>query len=206
VRLVILDLGGVVFLHSFDRALEVWARHGGADPATLKGLYHHDEAYARHEVGDLDLEGYHRHVCQTLGLSLTLEQFVEGWNAIFLDEVPGIEAVLEQLSQRVTLVALSNTNATHCAFMKSRYAGVLGWFARVYYSHEIGARKPEATAYQKVLDDWGVEASEALFADDLAVNVAGARAVGLDTVHVTGATALVAGLAGRGLLPQQTPL
>lgn len=206
VRLVILDLGGVVFSHSFDRALEVWGRHGGVDPRALKELYHHDEAYALHEVDAITIEGYHRHVCATLGVSLSLDQFVEGWNAIFLDEVPGIAAVLDELAPRVTLVALSNTNRTHCAFMTQKYAGVLGRFSRVYYSHEIRARKPQAEAYQRVLDDWGVAPHEAVFADDLAVNVEGAGGLGLDTIHVTDAQALVRGLVEHGLVPPRSPL
>lgn len=204
-RLVIFDLGGVVFFHSFDRALEVWGRHCGVDPQTLKGRYHQDEAYALHEVDALGIEDYCLHVCSALGITLSLEQFVEGWNAIFLDEVPGIRAVLDELAQTVTLVALSNTNRTHCAFMKHRYRDVLSRFSRIYYSHEIGARKPEASAFQRILDDFGIEdhrvdAPQVVFADDLEANLIGARDLGLDTIHVTSAAALVQGLVERGLL------
>jgi putative hydrolase of the HAD superfamily len=51
-------------------------------------------------------------------------------------------------------------------------------------SHEIGARKPEAAAFEAVVRDIGIAPSRTLFFDDAAENVAGARVCGLRAVEV----------------------
>lgn len=61
-----------------------------------------------------------------------------------------------------------------------------GWrrlFDAVVLSGEVGMRKPEAAIYRYTAERLGVEPAEAVFVDDLAVNVRGAVAVGMIGVH-----------------------
>ena len=62
---------------------------------------------------------------------------------------------------------------------------MLGHFREIYLSSTIGLRKPEAAAYDHVVKAIGVPASRIVFFDDSAENIAGARARGLNAVHVT---------------------
>jgi hypothetical protein len=48
---------------------------------------------------------------QSLGIGLTDAQFLEGWNAIFTGEMPGIAPLLAGAAKRMPLYAFSNTNA-----------------------------------------------------------------------------------------------
>ncbi len=48
-------------------------------------------------------------------------------------------------------------------------------FERVYESSKIGFRKPEVAFYSAVLADLGIEPAEAVFLDDLGVNLKPAR-------------------------------
>jgi len=200
VRLIIFDLGGVVFTHSFDCALRLWADRGGARFEDIKTRYSHDEMYALHEVGRIGIAEYRDHVCRELGLVLGLEDFIEGWNAIFLEEIPGVTELLGTLGREYPVVALSNTNHTHCQVMRQKYSAPLSQFQKVYFSHEIGERKPDPGAYEKVLADFGVTGSQGLFLDDLPVNLEGAQRLGLQTIHVKNFDAMVAGLREKGLL------
>ncbi len=59
-------------------------------------------------------------------------------------------------------------------------------FDAVVASWEVGCLKPEARIYQLTVARLGVAAGEALFVDDREVNVAGAAAAGLETLHFTG--------------------
>ena len=52
----------------------------------------------------------------------------------------------------------------------------------IFNTAEIGVAKPDAAVFHHVLDQLGLTAEQALFIDDLAVNVEGARAVGI-TAH-----------------------
>jgi putative hydrolase of the HAD superfamily len=55
-------------------------------------------------------------------------------------------------------------------------------FDMVYYSHKMGTRKPEASAYRTVLAETGLEADECVFVDDKEANVWAARRVGMSAV------------------------
>jgi len=199
-KLVIFDLGGVVFRHSFDLAVGYWAAKANAEPAVVKARFHRGEAYALHEVGAIGIDEYRRRTCDELGIALSLDEFVAGWNAIFLDEIAGAQRVVEAIGARYRVAALSNTNPTHCAVMERKYGGVIGAFHRVFYSHEIHARKPDAGSYQRVMDEFGVASAQTVFLDDLAENVAGAQALGIRTVHVTSFEAMVEGLTALDLI------
>jgi putative hydrolase of the HAD superfamily len=47
-----------------------------------------------------------------------------------------------------------------------------------------GLRKPELPIYELVLERLGVDASEAVFLDDLGINLKPARAMGMTTIKV----------------------
>jgi putative hydrolase of the HAD superfamily len=99
--------------------------------------------------------------------------------------MPGIAPLLERAAPHLPLYAFSNTNGAHVTHFSHAYAGVLGHFREIYLSSSIGLRKPEAAAYDHVVEAIGVPASRILFFDDSADNIAGARARGLTAVHVT---------------------
>jgi putative hydrolase of the HAD superfamily len=60
---------------------------------------------------------------------------------------------------------------------------LLSRFELIVDATHTGILKPDARAYQAVLDGLGVPAHEAVFVDDQLRNVRGAQAVGLQTVH-----------------------
>ena len=55
-------------------------------------------------------------------------------------------------------------------------------FDKVYYSCEIGLRKPNADIYEFVLKENNLEAGKTLFIDDSVQNIEGAKAAGLQTI------------------------
>jgi putative hydrolase of the HAD superfamily len=57
-------------------------------------------------------------------------------------------------------------------------------FEKAYYSHTSGIRKPYPEAYEWVLKDAGLNASETLFIDDTISNIEGAQKVGLQTIFL----------------------
>ena len=134
-----------------------------------------------------------------LGIGLSDEQLLEGWNAIFAGEMPGIAALLARAARRLPLYAFSNTNRPHVAHFSKAYADVLGHFREIFLSSTIGLRKPDAAAYDHVVKAIGVPASRIVFFDDLAENIEGARARGLHAVHVTSPADVANALAALGI-------
>jgi len=82
-------------------------------------------------------------------------------------------------------VALTNTNSIHEQIWRIRYQETLSHFDKIFCSHELKARKPEAAAYQSVLNYLGVKPQHTIFLDDSAANIAGAVRLGIATILVT---------------------
>src|SRR5206468_9227620 len=151
----------------------------------LVGRFSADEAYERHERGEISDGEFFASLRASLGIDVTDAQFLEGWNAIFAGPMPEIEPLLARAARSLPLYAFSNTNRAHEAHFSQAYAGVLGHFRKLFLSSTIGLRKPEAQAYDHVIREIGVPAERIVFFDDLAENIDGARARGLRAVHVT---------------------
>lgn len=196
---LLFDLGRVVLDIDFNRTLACWAGHAGCEPSDIVARFVRDEAYRHHETGTISDQAYFESLRASLDIAITDEQFLEGWNAIFAGEMPGIAPLLARAAGRLPLYAFSNTNAPHVEHFSKAYAGVLGHFREVYLSSAIGLRKPDAAAYDHVVNAIGVPASRIVFFDDLAENVEGARARGLLAVHVRSSADVAAALDALGI-------
>jgi putative hydrolase of the HAD superfamily len=194
---LLFDLGRVVLEIDFHRTLAVWAGHAGCALSDLQGRLGQDENYQRHERGEIDDAHFFANLGRTLGIGLSDAQWLEGWNAIFVGEMPGIAPLLRRASQTLPLYAFSNTNAAHAAHFAVRHAELLGLFKNIFLSSTIGMRKPNAEAYDHVIDAIGVSAQRIVFFDDLIENIEGAR--GLQAVHVSSSDDVARAMAKLGL-------
>jgi FMN phosphatase YigB (HAD superfamily) len=196
---LLFDLGRVVLDIDFSKALACWAGHAGCEVAHLTERFSRGEIYQRHETGEIDDAEYFASLRTSLGIGISDARFLEGWNAIFAGEMPGIAPLLARAAQRLPLYAFSNTNGAHVEHFSVVYAGVLGHFREMFLSSAIGLRKPDAAAYDHVVKAIGVPAERIVFFDDLAENIEGARAQGLTAVHVTSPDDVAEALAALGI-------
>ena len=196
---LLFDLGRVVLDIDFSKAIAIWAAHAGCAPAKLLSRLVRDEAYRQHEMGLISDADYFATLRASLDVTLSDDRFLEGWNAIFTGEMPDIAALLVRARNHLPLYAFSNTNAAHVAHFSKTYADVLGHFREVYLSSTIGLRKPDKAAYEHVVNAIGVPATRILFFDDSAENVEGARACGLQAVHVKSSEDVADALAALGI-------
>jgi glucose-1-phosphatase len=196
---LLFDLGRVVLDIDFPKAIACWAGHAGCGADELARRFVRTETYRHHEVGKISDAAYFESLRAALGIRISDAQFLEGWNAIFAGEMPGIAAHLARAGERLPLYAFSNTNNAHVEHFSVAYADVLGHFRELYLSSTIGLRKPDAAAYDHVVKAIGVPAQRIVFFDDLAENIEGARARGLTAVHVTSPDDVAQALAALGI-------
>jgi HAD superfamily hydrolase (TIGR01509 family) len=196
---LLFDIGRVVLDIDFNKVMTCWAGHAGCTPAELAGRFVVDDSFKHHEVGRIDDAAFFHNLRTSLDIGISDEQFLEGWNAIFAGEMPGISAMLAKAGQRLPLYAFSNTNPAHVAHFSRAYADVLGHFREIFLSSSIGLRKPDAGAYDHVVKAIGVPASRILFFDDAAANIEGARSRGLAAVHVTSMDDVAKALTALGI-------
>ena len=120
---LLFDLGRVVLDIDFSKTLSCWAGHAGRDPADFAGRFSsRDEIYLRHETGEISDAEFFASLRTALGIGISDAQFLEGWNAIFAGEMPGIAEQLARAARRLPLYAFSNTNAAHVAHFSGRFA------------------------------------------------------------------------------------
>jgi FMN phosphatase YigB (HAD superfamily) len=197
---LLLDLGRVVIDIDSARVHARWAELSGVPAAEIERRsimrVAGSEAFHRHERGEISDAAFFAHVRDALEIDLSDAELEDGWNAIFVGEMPGIRPLLAQAGRALPLYAFSNTNAVHQACWSVRFADLLAGFRRIFVSNELGARKPDVAAFHTVAAAMGVEPQRILFFDDLAANVAGARASGMRAVEVTAVADIERALSG----------
>jgi glucose-1-phosphatase len=182
---LLFDLGNVVFRIDFNLAFARWAEHARCDASLLRARFTVDDACRRHEIGTISDSEYFASLRTSLGIDLPDAQFLDGWNAIYLEEVPGISAALARAATRLPIYAFSNTNRAHESCWSQKYAGTLAHFRKIFVSSTIGLRKPDPEAFRFVVKEIGVPAGRIVFFDDSPANIEGARSCGLRAVHIT---------------------
>lgn len=185
VKALLFDLGGVVFEFDFAHALAHWAPMSALSHAQLQQAFAHDEDYERHERGELTSAQYFETLRRKLQLREASDAQIEaGWNAIFQEEIGATLDLIEAARHHWPCYAFSNTNRSHHAHWRAAYPRIEQAFDQVFASSDIGLRKPERASFEHVCREIGLPPQAVLFFDDLAVNVAGARASGLQAVQV----------------------
>ncbi|MBI3252133.1 MAG: HAD family phosphatase [Candidatus Omnitrophica bacterium] len=179
VKAVLFDLGKVLFHFNFKPAFRRLARVAALTPEDI-GDYFVDSGlevlYDSGRIGSLD---FYRRVKKTLGLSLNYPQFKKIWNEIFTPNLTVIRLV-RRLKKKSRLVLISNTNAMHFEYLRSRYA-VLGDFDKCILSYKEKVRKPDERIYRSAIRACKARPHEIFYIDDRSDLTKAAGAMGFQT-------------------------
>lgn len=121
---------------------------------------------------------------QKLGTSKSLEQTKENWCKILGDFPLKRLEFLEEISKKYRLFLLSNTDAIHIAHFRKTvgeefYSRFINAFEKVYFSYEMGLRKPQPEIYTQVLLENNLNPGDTLFVDDKKENTDAAQELGI---------------------------
>lgn len=113
----------------------------------------------------------------------SIEEILAAWNAVLLDFPLRRLEFLQKLTQKYRLFLLSNTDAIHIETFErengvSFYSDFYQCFEKVYFSFEIGMRKPDAEIFNYLLNKYNITANHTLFVDDKKENTDAALALG----------------------------
>ena len=61
---------------------------------------------------------------------------------------------------------------------------IMSYFDTVYESYKIGMRKPESRIYEYLIENLAIIPKEAVFLDDLGMNLKTAKKLGINTIKV----------------------
>ena len=119
----------------------------------------------------------------------SIHQIREAWNAILLDFPLYRLEFLQMLSQKYRLFLLSNTDSIHIERFQHRagisfYRDFYQSFEKVYFSYELGMRKPDADIFEFVIKEHNLLLKNTLFVDDNLQNIESAEKLGLQVWHL----------------------
>ena len=119
----------------------------------------------------------------------SIHQIREAWNAILLDFPLYRLEFLQMLSQKYRLFLLSNTDSIHIERFQHRagisfYRDFYQCFEKVYFSYELGMRKPDADIFEFVIKEHNLLLKNTLFVDDNLQNIESVEKLGLQVWHL----------------------
>ena len=146
-----------------------------------------NKAYEIGAISELDfLSGFQTHLPQA-----ELLEIRQAWNTIIGDFPLYRLEFLQMLKPNYRLFLLSNTDATHISFFEHQVGlsfsrDFYSCFEKVYFSYEMGLRKPDPVCFQTVLARHELQPKHTLFIDDKKENTDAAAALGLSVwnLHV----------------------
>ena len=181
---IIFDLGGVILNLDQDRTLRAFKRLG----VDMHEINEISTIFSDFETGKINANDFRQAILTHLKGNATESEIDAAWNAMLLDLPAERLTYLKFLRKNFNVHLLSNTNSIHIdAFNKyllDEHPN-LDWhaqFDKVYYSYEIGLRKPNKDIYEFVLQENNLKPHECLFIDDLKANLNGAGHLGMHTI------------------------
>ncbi len=142
-----------------------------------------DQLNIQFEKGNISrnefLAGFQKHIPNA-----SIEEIQDVWNTILADFPLYRLEFLQMLSKKYRLFLLSNTDSIHIETFEQRvgssfYGDFYQCFEKVYFSFEMGMRKPDAEIYQALLNQHELQPKRTLFVDDKKENTDAAAALGI---------------------------
>ena len=170
IKSIIFDLGGVLLNISYQNTIDEFEKLGVDNSSAFYSKKSQTNIFNLLETGEISENELIREI-QSSCKSATRKQIIFAWNSMLLDLPKNRTNLLKNLKEKYQLFLLSNTNSIHIKEFKSRlgevkYSKFYNLFDKVYYSHEIGVRKPHSEAFLLVLDENNLKEKEVLFIDD----------------------------------------
>jgi putative hydrolase of the HAD superfamily len=185
IKAVLWDFGGVVTTSPFE-AFNRYEETNGLAPDFIRGINSTNSdtnAWACFERGELDHIEFavrYEEEARLAGGRVDARELLE----IIRGEIrPEMAEAVRRCHATLKTGLLTNN------FRVERddgvaFGGLLDYFDVVIESSKAGCRKPDPRFYQMACEQLEIEPSEAVFLDDLGVNLKPARALGITTIKV----------------------
>ncbi len=196
IKTIFFDVGGVLLELNVQPMMMEFLRASGLTAEELTSSW--DETYYHQfERGEISFKQYYRHTVATMPNNFIDEA---GFRQMWCDVLAGPTLTVDliaPLRNEVQVWFLTNTNEAHEGLLTGKF-DLFDQVDGVIASHLEGCRKPEEKIYDLALERAGVQASQALFIDDRADNVAAAEAKGIKSHLYTGVEGVREFLQGYG--------
>jgi putative hydrolase of the HAD superfamily len=205
IRAVLFDFGGVLTGSPFE-AFAHYEQRNGLPSGLIRSLNArdpHDNAWARLERNEVNLSEF-AHLFEAEALSAGHQINAADVLGLLGGELrPTMIEAVRKCRERFIMGLLTNNflqadnQAGHVTLRPERQRvvdDVLALFDEVIESSRVGVRKPEVRFFEIACERLAIEPAEAVFLDDLGVNLKPARTMGMRTIKVHSSEQAIADL------------
>jgi putative hydrolase of the HAD superfamily len=183
---VLWDFGGVILESPFDAFARYEAATGlpGGFIRTLNATNPDSNAWAKMERSEVDMDGFFdlfEAEGRAAGHEIDARAVLQSLSGALRPQM--VEAV-KRCAERIPTGMITNNFVSFDAPARPEVTAVYELFHVVIESSKVGLRKPDPRIYELACEELGVEPTEAVFLDDLGVNLKPARAMGMVTIKV----------------------
>lgn len=190
IRAAFFDFGGVILSSPFD-AFNGFEERNGLPRDFIREVNSTDpdtNAWARFERSEVTFDQFcdlFEDECRARGHEVAARELMP----LLAGEIrPAMVQAVRRCREQLVTACLTNNWVSFADLPRASVAGgrddALALFHHVVESSKIGVRKPDPRFYEVACETCGVEAHEAVFLDDLGVNLKPAAAMGMTTIKV----------------------
>ncbi len=197
IKLAAFDLGNVmVDVREEIPARKLAALSGRSEAEVFEAIFA-PEKKALFESGQISWEEHAATAIAELGLPVDEPELRVIYHESLIPDQAVIDIVSEVAAQ-VPITIASNTSQPHWEWVQ-RNLPFADRFDPPILSHLVGAMKPDAAFYQPLIERSGLSSEEIFFTDDRLENIEGAKTLGIQAFHFTGAEQLRKDLSSCGV-------
>ena len=183
IQTIFFDLGKVLADFNWKSAAQKIAADSAGSPEEIYALCTVGDLALEYETGKIETNIFFNRLKDEIGFNRSPEILRELWSDIFTP-IPKHLDVLDRIRARYPVGLISNTNEAHVDWITKKF-GFLKWFPKPTYSFTAGFLKPQKEIFQIALKTLSSSPEESLFIDDLEVNIAAAKSLGMQAIHLT---------------------
>jgi glucose-1-phosphatase len=189
IKNIIFDFGGVILDIDYLKTEEAFQTLGLSQEQLVYTQKNQSDWFSRIETGQISEQRFLNGLLELLPPNTQVNAIVEAWNALLGNYKSERLQFLLETKTRYRSFLLSNTNAIHERWftqkLRKEYGTQLSdYFEKVYYSHELGMRKPNKEIFEFVLQDNKLLPNETIFIDDSIQHIETAKQLGIQTLHL----------------------
>jgi len=182
--LFIFDMDDVLYDYDWRVRMAGMTEITGIPLAELRRLWWHDEGEWAGEAGQFaSVEEYFAAFQKAIGVTVDEDEWVRVRRAA-MTPWPDSFAAVRRASELGQVTLLTNNGPLAHKHLRTLAPDLIELFGdHMFTSSHYGARKPNPVVFERVLEAYGARAEDTFFADDMQINVEGARSVGITSYH-----------------------
>lgn len=190
IKNLIFDWGGVITDIDFVITNNMFAELGFENFIDQFSKYNMSSLLKDFEVGTISPKELFNEFRKSMHNNVSDQQIKDAWMSVLKSTPENRINTLLNLNKKYRTFLLSNTNKIHADqfnidLMIEQGVNHYSLFEKVYYSHEVGLRKPGKEIYEYVLKDSNLNPAETLFIDDTEPNIDTASSLGIVAFHLS---------------------